>query len=161
MLRLATTLVVVAALLVGAGAASAQPAAGQTPLYQFGEIVVTGERERVADSVAAVDVVTADEIARSGARTVDEAIALLPGLYVRRGAEGVPTFPASTKLLPLMGAPRKTRPHKTPATGAGATEDPPTRSDRSLGGLRLFRKAVSRRRTHRAEGRSNVLKERG
>jgi outer membrane cobalamin receptor len=63
--------------------------AAHPPLYEFGEIVVTGERTRVVDEVTTVDVVTAEEIERSGARTVDEAVALLPGLYIRRGAEGV------------------------------------------------------------------------
>ena len=74
----------VAVMTVAASAGAQTP-----PIYELGEIVVTGKRPRVVDEVATVDVVTAEEIARSGARTVDQAIALLPGLQLRRGAEGV------------------------------------------------------------------------
>ncbi len=66
-------------------------AAESPDAYRLGEtILVLGERPRIADEVATVDTVTADEIARRGARTLDEAIALLPGVYVRNGADGVP-----------------------------------------------------------------------
>ncbi len=69
--------------------ASTSVGAQDWAIYEFGEIIVTGDRPRVVDQVTTVDVVTAEEISRAGARTVDEAIALLPGLYVRRGAQGV------------------------------------------------------------------------
>ena len=85
-LRLAAALLMLTSTVVGSSSAVATPG---PPLYEFGEIVVTGEEPRVVDEVTGVDVVTAEEIERSGARTVDEAIALLPGLYIRRGAEGV------------------------------------------------------------------------
>jgi outer membrane cobalamin receptor len=59
--------------------------------YHLGEtITVVGERLRLADEVATTDTVTAEDIERRGARTLDEAIALLPGVYVRMGADGVP-----------------------------------------------------------------------
>ena len=59
--------------------------------YRLGEtIVVYGERPRLADGVATLDVVTAEEIARRGARTLEQAIALVPGVYVRNGGDGVP-----------------------------------------------------------------------
>ncbi|MEM1182649.1 MAG: TonB-dependent receptor plug domain-containing protein, partial [Acidobacteriota bacterium] len=58
-------------------------------IYEFGEVVVTADKTRVVEEVTTVDVVTWDEIQRSGARTLDEAIALLPGLQLRRGAEGL------------------------------------------------------------------------
>ena len=59
--------------------------------YRLGEtIVVLGERPRIADEIATIDTVTADEIARRGARTLEQALVLLPGVYVRNGADGVP-----------------------------------------------------------------------
>ena len=70
---------------------SAAVRADADPAYRFGEtITVVGERSRVADEVATVDLVTAEDIERRGARTLDEAISLLPGVYVRIGADGVP-----------------------------------------------------------------------
>ena len=82
-------------LLAGLTVPATPPVAAQTaaaddpPIYHHGEIVVTGDAPRVVEDVTTVDVVTAEEIAASGARTVDEAIELLPGLHLRRGAEGV------------------------------------------------------------------------
>ena len=77
-----------------ATAAAALPAQAQDPTpdaYRLGEtIVVVGERPRLADEIATLDSVTADDIARRGARTLEEAIALLPGVFVRYGADGVP-----------------------------------------------------------------------
>lgn len=69
----------------------AQDADVATDAYRLGEtIVVIGERPRLADEIATLDTVTADDITRRGARTLEEAIALLPGVYVRYGADGVP-----------------------------------------------------------------------
>lgn len=71
--------------------ASAAVRADADATYRFGEtITVVGERSRLADETATVDVVTAEDIQRRGARSLDEAIALLPGVYVRMGADGVP-----------------------------------------------------------------------
>lgn len=80
------------------------------PLYRLGEIVVTGERPRVVDTVTGTEIVTAEEIERAGVRTVDEAIAMLPGVFVRRGAQGVPLidirgFRTRNVLLLLDGVP--------------------------------------------------------
>jgi outer membrane receptor for ferrienterochelin and colicin len=60
--------------------------AEETPAYALGEIVVTGEKPRVVDQVTTVDEITADEIRRRGARNLEEAINLVPGVYVRNGA---------------------------------------------------------------------------
>jgi outer membrane cobalamin receptor len=60
-----------------------------TEIYTLGEIVVSGEREGV-EAVGTVRVVTAEDIKNKGARTVDEALQLLPGVYIRTGADGVP-----------------------------------------------------------------------
>ena len=45
---------------------------------------------RVVEQVATVSEVTAQDIERQGAKTLDEAIDLVPGLYVRNGGDGTP-----------------------------------------------------------------------
>ncbi|MGH8119418.1 MAG: TonB-dependent receptor plug domain-containing protein, partial [Gammaproteobacteria bacterium] len=58
--------------------------------FNLGEIIVSGESPRVVESVSTVDTVTAEDIRRSGARDLNEAIKLLPGVYVRTGGDGTP-----------------------------------------------------------------------
>jgi outer membrane receptor for ferrienterochelin and colicin len=59
--------------------------------YRLGEtIVVLGQRPRIADAVASIDTITAEDIERRGARSLEQALVLLPGVYVRYGADGVP-----------------------------------------------------------------------
>ena len=60
-----------------------------TGVYTLGEIVVRAEREGV-EAVGTVREVTAEDIRNKGARSLDEALELLPGVYVRSGADGVP-----------------------------------------------------------------------
>ncbi|MBE0426151.1 MAG: TonB-dependent receptor [Nitrospirae bacterium] len=60
-----------------------------TGAYTLGEVVVKAEREGV-EAVGTVREITAEDIESKGARTLDEAIELLPGLYMRTGADGVP-----------------------------------------------------------------------
>jgi vitamin B12 transporter len=60
-----------------------------TQAYTLGEIVVGAEREGV-DAVGTVREVTAEDIQNKGARTLDEALQLLPGVIIRTGADGVP-----------------------------------------------------------------------
>ena len=62
---------------------------GNTDIYTLGEIVVSGERPGV-ESVATVREITAEDIQNKGARTLDEALELLPGVNIRTGADGVP-----------------------------------------------------------------------
>jgi vitamin B12 transporter len=64
-------------------------AQGNTDIYTLGEIVVSGERPGV-ESIATVREITADDIQNKGARTLDEALELLPGVNIRTGADGVP-----------------------------------------------------------------------
>ncbi|MGL4395247.1 MAG: DUF7507 domain-containing protein, partial [Hyphomicrobium sp.] len=45
---------------------------------------------RIVEQVASVSEITAKEIAQRGASTLDEAIDLVPGVYVRNAADGVP-----------------------------------------------------------------------
>lgn len=69
------------------GASPAQPRGDGA--YSLGEIVVAGKTEGV-EATQSVSIVTADDIRTRGARTLDEALSLLPGVNIRRGAEGVP-----------------------------------------------------------------------
>ena len=61
----------------------------RSDMYTLGEIVISGKREGVQASET-VYTVTAGDIRDKGARTLDQAIALLPGVNVRTGGEGVP-----------------------------------------------------------------------
>ncbi|MBW2010706.1 MAG: TonB-dependent receptor plug domain-containing protein, partial [Deltaproteobacteria bacterium] len=61
----------------------------QTDIYTLGEVVVTGERDGV-ESIATVREITAQDIRNKNARTLDQAIELLPGLDIRTGTDGVP-----------------------------------------------------------------------
>lgn len=57
--------------------------------YDLGEIVVSAPGEGVQASET-LYTVSDEEIRNKGARTLDQAIALLPGVNIRNGAEGVP-----------------------------------------------------------------------
>lgn len=81
----------------------------QAEAYTLGEVVVTGEREGV-EAVGTVREITAADIQRNGARTLDEALDLLPGIQVRTGNDGVPRvdmrgFRSRHVLLLLDGIP--------------------------------------------------------
>ncbi len=81
----------------------------QPEAYTLGEVVVTGEREGV-EAVGTVREITAEDIQRNGARTLDEALDLLPGIQVRTGNDGVPRvdmrgFRSRHVLLLLDGIP--------------------------------------------------------
>lgn len=72
------------ALAVGASPAAAQQEPGDA--YELGPIVVTAP----AAGVVSTMIVSERDIARRGARTLDEALALLPGVAIHTGADGVP-----------------------------------------------------------------------
>jgi outer membrane receptor protein involved in Fe transport len=76
---------------VGFGGLVAAPLAAQDLVepYPLGEIVVSAD-EPASEASATVRQVTAADIEAYGARTLDEAIGLLPGVYVRLGADGTP-----------------------------------------------------------------------
>ena len=88
------TLLFGAAVLIFCGPISSDRAAyaaegDRADVYSLGEVVVTGAREGV-EATQTVRTVTAEDIKNRGARTLDQAIALLPGVNVRVGGEGVP-----------------------------------------------------------------------
>jgi vitamin B12 transporter len=60
-----------------------------TESYTLGEVVVKAERT-VVESVGTVREITQEDIRNKGARTLDEALQLLPGVIIRTGADGVP-----------------------------------------------------------------------
>ena len=57
--------------------------------YRLGEVVVSAPQSGV-EAVGTVHTVTAAEIQERGARTLDEALSLVPGLFVRTGGAGTP-----------------------------------------------------------------------
>lgn len=57
--------------------------------YPLGEVIISALRP-VSEAAATVRTVTADDIRAYGARTLDEALALLPGIDIRTGGAGVP-----------------------------------------------------------------------
>jgi vitamin B12 transporter len=60
----------------------------QSRVFELGEVVVTAEKN--APAIPTVRTVTSDDITLNGAKTLNEAISLVPGLYVRNGGEGTP-----------------------------------------------------------------------
>jgi len=71
------------------GMSGSAVAASAVSDFTMGEVVVSAKKP-VVESVTTVRTVTAEDIQHSGARTLDEAISLLPGVYVRVGGEGTP-----------------------------------------------------------------------
>nr|WP_321399461.1 TonB-dependent receptor [uncultured Desulfobacter sp.] len=62
----------------------------QTAEYDLGEVVVTAPGDQGVESVGTLHEVTARQIELRHATTLDQALELLPGLDVRRGAQGIP-----------------------------------------------------------------------
>lgn len=75
--------------LLGPPAFAAQSEDAASERYNLGEIVVSAPGAGV-QATETVRTVTAKDIETRGARTLDEAIALLPGVNIRNGGEGVP-----------------------------------------------------------------------
>jgi outer membrane cobalamin receptor len=104
-------LVVLSALAVMlAGPSVSMAADDPTDAYSLGEVVVRTDGEGVAESAGTVTTVDAAEIRMRGARTLDEALALIPGLFIRTGGDGTPRidmrgFRTRHVLLLLDGTP--------------------------------------------------------
>jgi len=92
---LLVSVAIVAHTAVAVSEARGQEAPGglvDAPLEQLLDIEVTSAAkrpQRVADSAAAIFVLTRDDIRRSGATTIPEALRLVPGLYVARADSNV------------------------------------------------------------------------
>ncbi len=61
----------------------------QGDIYSLGEVVVS-EADAGVEAVGTIHTVTAQEIEERGVRTLDEAIALLPGISIRTANDGTP-----------------------------------------------------------------------
>jgi len=61
-----------------------------TGAYTLGEVVVSSESLPASESAGTVYRVTERDIEASGAATLDQAMKLVPGVYIREGAEGTP-----------------------------------------------------------------------
>lgn len=76
-----------------AGDTDSQPTISSTPkeikTYSLGEIVVSSPTSGV-ESVGTTIRITATEIAKTSARTLDEVLDIIPGIYVRTGNAGTP-----------------------------------------------------------------------
>lgn len=66
-----------------------QAAAEADGIYHLGEVVVPGKQKGV-EKVGTTHTVTAKQIEERGARTLDEAIRLVPGVQLRVGNDGTP-----------------------------------------------------------------------
>jgi outer membrane receptor protein involved in Fe transport len=77
------------ALLLALAVAVAPPVFAQETDYVLGEVVVESARPDVED-VTNVSVVTARDIEARGATTLNEAIEMIPGVYIRTAADGTP-----------------------------------------------------------------------
>jgi outer membrane cobalamin receptor len=77
------------ALLLALAVAVAPPVFAQETDYVLGEVVVESARPDVED-VTNVSVVTARDIEARGATTLNEAIEMIPGVYIRTAANGTP-----------------------------------------------------------------------
>lgn len=82
-----TRFLLILVLTISVGLASA--AFAKDAAYVLGEIVVHADKPGVTD-VTNVAEVTAQDIETRGATTLNEAIALLPGVYIRTAADGTP-----------------------------------------------------------------------
>ncbi|NJB68727.1 outer membrane cobalamin receptor [Desulfobaculum xiamenense] len=62
--------------------------ATEEPVFELGEVVVGGERVSGVERVSNVTEVTAAEIRAAGAKTLDEALVLVPGVHIRTSSDG-------------------------------------------------------------------------
>ncbi len=90
MKRVIGGLLTLAVVLSWPGASIAKETNSPEGAYRLAEIVVSAESESIVESVGTLHRVTARDIQDNGARTLDEALELIPGLIIREGGEGTP-----------------------------------------------------------------------
>lgn len=88
---------------------AAKTAENDEDVYTLGEVVVSAQH-KIVETTGTVREVTAQEIQNKDARTLDQALELLPGVEIRTGAEGIPRidirgFRTRHVLLLLDGVP--------------------------------------------------------
>jgi outer membrane cobalamin receptor len=94
------------------GLASSQSLAqtANQDVYDLGKVVVTKTADNGVQASETIHTVTAKQIQEQNARTLDEALALLPGISIRTGGDGIPRidirgFRTRHVLLLLNGTP--------------------------------------------------------
>ncbi|MCP4577516.1 MAG: TonB-dependent receptor plug domain-containing protein, partial [Deltaproteobacteria bacterium] len=90
-------------------AMAAEPEKNDEGVYTLGEVVVSA-RQDVVETAGTVREITAQDIENKDARTLDQALELLPGVTIRTGAGGIPRidihgFRSRHVLLLLDGMP--------------------------------------------------------
>ena len=83
---------------------------GTEAVYDLGKVVVTARGREGSEAIGTVATVTAEEIKERDARTLDEALQLLPGVNIRVAGDGIPRidirgFRTRHVLLLLNGTP--------------------------------------------------------
>src|SRR3990172_5018651 len=70
----------------------ASAAEGDSPAdnYGLGEVIVVTGKTKGVQATGVVSTVTSEDIQNRGARTLEQAISLLPGVNVKTGGDGVP-----------------------------------------------------------------------
>ena len=71
------------------GVSPAETGKKDAGVYTLGEVVVSAEQE-VVEAAGTSREITAEDIQNKDARTLDQALQLLPGVEIRTGAEGTP-----------------------------------------------------------------------
>ena len=102
-------LVIMASIWAVPALSAAEPEKKEEGVYTLGEVVVSASRE-VVEGAGTVREITAEDIENKDARTLDQALELLPGVEIRIGAQGTPRvdlhgFRSRHVLLLLDGAP--------------------------------------------------------
>jgi vitamin B12 transporter len=76
-------------LLMLTGLMAGQALAAEEGIYHLGEVVVSGTDKGV-EKISTTHTVTAKQIEERGARTLNEAIKLVPGVQIRTAGDGTP-----------------------------------------------------------------------
>ena len=69
---------------------AAEEAGVTNNIYTLGEVVVTAPDERGVESIGTLRQITAKDIEQRNVKTLAKALELLPGLDIRKGAQGIP-----------------------------------------------------------------------
>ena len=78
------------ATVMGIGGVSPAEAQQNQAAYRLSEIVVSDQSESRVEAVGTVHRISAERLKDQGARTLDDALQLIPGVYIRLGGEGTP-----------------------------------------------------------------------
>jgi outer membrane cobalamin receptor len=102
--------IILSGLCIGFTSGQSMAATTDQEVYDLGKVVVTKTADKGVQASETIHTVTANQIREQHARTLDEALALLPGLSIRTGGDGIPRidirgFRTRHVLLLLNGTP--------------------------------------------------------